>query len=97
MPVPVMLSAALPVLDNVTVCAAEVVPETCAAKVSEVGLRPAIGIAVTVMEKVAEAVLPAESMTVTLTVKVPAAVGVPERTPAVERLSPEGSPVALQL
>lgn len=43
MPVPVMLSAAFPVFDSVTVCTAEAVPDGCAAKVSVAELRLAIG------------------------------------------------------
>ena len=100
MPVPVMFSAAPPVLDSVTVCAAEVVPDTCDAKLSDVRFRLAIGIADMVMEKLAEAVLPVESVTVMVTAKgEPAAVvGVPETTPVVMLMpSPAGSPVALQV
>ena len=48
-------------------------------------------VASTVSEKVAEAVLSAESVTVTTMLNVPAAVGVPEIRPAVERLSPAGN------
>ena len=72
MPVPVMLSAALPVFESVTVCGAEAVPDGCAAKAREVGLKLAIGAAgATVRGKFAEFELPAESLTVTVTVKFP--------------------------
>jgi hypothetical protein len=37
------------------------------------------------------------SLTVTLTVNVPAAVGVPDKTPPEERLTPPGNPVAVQV
>ena len=95
---PVMLSAAFPGLDSVTGCAAEAVPDGCAAKVSEVVLKLAIGAAaVTVREKFAETTRAAESLTDTMTAKVPDAVGVPERTPVNgEMLKPAGRPVALQ-
>jgi hypothetical protein len=45
----------------------------------------------TVRETVAEAVFWAESVTVTTMLNVPAAVGVPEITPPVERVNPAGS------
>ena len=50
-----------------------------------------------VTRKVAEAVLPAESVAVTTMLKVPALVGVPLKPPAVERVSPGGSPVAVKV
>ncbi len=39
----------------------------------------------------------AESVTCTVTLNVPAAVGVPDRFPVVLRLSPAGSPVAVHV
>jgi hypothetical protein len=98
MPVPVMLSAALPVLESVTVCAGEVVPLTSGAKTSKVVLRLAMGAGgAIVREKSAEKLRPAESVTITLTEVVPDTVGVPERTPPVDMFSPEGSPAAAHL
>jgi hypothetical protein len=91
MPIPVMLSGALPVFDSVTACAAEAVPDGCAVKAREVGLRLAIGAgAVTAREKTAEKLRPFESLTIAVTENIPATVGVPERTPAVDIFSPEG-------
>jgi hypothetical protein len=46
--------------------------------------------AATVIEKVALAVLPTESVAVMLKLGVPVVVGLPLSTPAVERLSPAG-------
>ena len=99
MPVPVMLSAALPVLESVTVCAAEAVPDGCAAKVRELGFKLTTGAAgVTVRGDGAKTLLPSESVTVTLTRNSPAVVGVPEMTPVLELIvSPGGSPVALHV
>jgi hypothetical protein len=50
-----------------------------------------VSVVSTVSEKVAEAVLSAESVTVTTMLNVPATVGAPEIRPAVERLSPAGN------
>ena len=61
MPDPVMLSAALPVLDSVTVCAAEAVPDGVAAKAREAGLRLAMGAATTVTTRLALAAVKLES------------------------------------
>jgi hypothetical protein len=102
MPVPpVMASAAVPVLVSVTVCAGEVVPFACGAKTSKVGLKLAMGAgAATVRERFAEKLRAgvAESVTVTLTEVVPAALGVPERTPVLALMvSHEGCPVTLQV
>jgi hypothetical protein len=99
MPVPLMLSAALPVLDSVTVCAAEAVPDACAEKANEPGLKLAIGAGgVTVRGDCAKTLLLSESVTVTVTRKSPSAVGVPEMTPVLELMtSPEGCPVMLQI
>jgi len=98
-PVPVMLSAALPVLDKVTVCAAEAVPDACAVKAREPGLKLAIGAGgVTVRGDCAKTLLSSESVTVTVTKKSPSAVGVPEMTPVlVLMLRPAGCPVRLQV
>jgi hypothetical protein len=99
MPVPVMLSAALPVLESVTVCAGEVVPLTCGAKTSKVVLRLAMGAGgVTVRGDCPKTLLLSESVTVTVSRNSPAAVGVPEMTPVlVLMLSPAGCPVMLQV
>ena len=48
-------------------------------------------VASTVSENVDEAVFCAESVTVMITLNVPAVVGVPAMAPAVERLRPAGS------
>jgi hypothetical protein len=55
------------------------------------------GAGVTASARLAEAVAPFESVTVTPTVKLPAAVGAPVITPAVEADKPAGKPVALQV
>jgi hypothetical protein len=76
MPDPVILSAAFPVLDRVTDCAAEVVPDACDPKVREVGFNPtagAVGGAVAVREKLAVEVSP---LTAAVTAMLPDAVGV---------------------
>jgi len=91
MPVPVMLSAAFPVLDSVTGCAADCVPDACGAKVSEVGLRLAIGAgAAMVIWKLPVATLLWESVTCTVKLNVPAADGAPVILPDDERFKPEG-------
>ena len=50
-----------------------------------------VSVASTVSEKVDDAVLSAESVTVTTMLNVPAAVGIPEIRPPVERFSPAGN------
>lgn len=98
-PVPLRLSGAFPVLVSVTVCAADCVPDVCAANAREVGLKLAIGAgAAIVREKLAEEISLAGSVTCTVKVKVPDALGVPERTPVLELMvSQEGWPVMLHM
>ncbi len=97
-PVPLRPSGALPELESVTVWAAEDVPDGCAAKAREVGLKLAIGAAAeTVRGKFAEFELPTESLTVTVTVKFPSTVGVPERTPPGDIVNPAGCSVAVHV
>ena len=93
-PVPLRPSGALPELESVTVWAAEDVPDGS----KQEGLKLAIGAAAeTVRGKFAEFELPTESLTVTVTVKFPSTVGVPERTPPGDIVNPAGCSVAVHV